>query len=254
MIDTHAHLTDPQFTDDVESVVRNAEDSGIQNIITVATDIADSLKCIRIKNQFSIIHTTTGIHPHEANSWNNQSKNKILEMAESVVAIGEIGLDYYYNYSERNVQKAVFINQLKIAASISKPVIIHCRDAFDDLKQVLNLFQPGNPGGVVHCFSGNQNDADFLIKRGFHVSFTGILTFPKADRLRQIACSIPRHRVLLETDCPWMAPHPFRGKRNTPDNVRFVYQKYADIIGHDLSETIRIVNNNAKNLFGLSDY
>ncbi len=251
MIDTHVHLTDPVFGTDLDRVIEAAHTTGVQKIITVAINEKDSLKCIHLSQNFPGILATTGVHPHEANTWTQNSLANIRQLSQSTVAIGEIGLDYFYNYAEPEHQKSVFRQQLHLANDISKPVVIHCRDAFADLKHILKSFRPGKPGGVVHCFSGSYEDASFLVDQGFYVSFTGILTFRNAEEIRQTALAIPEDRIFFETDSPWMSPHPFRGKRNTPDKVRFVYEKYAALKGIPTDSIVRKIRHNVVQCFSL---
>jgi TatD DNase family protein len=251
MFDTHAHLTDPHFSEDQRQVISSAFVSGVTGIITISTNETNSLECIQLTKKYKNIYATAGVHPHEASAWNQSSQHSIESCAAHIIAIGEIGLDYHYNYSPGQIQKTVFKQQLNLAVHLLKPVIIHCRNAFDDLKEILEPYPPGKPGGVIHCFTGNTKDADFFLKKGFYMSFGGMLTFANSSALITAARHIPIDRILLETDSPYLSPHPHRGKRNTPQNIHHIYRKYAEIVQIDINQVQKIVRDNVRRCFGM---
>lgn len=251
MFDSHAHLTDPDFSDDQHQVISAAFSSGVTGIITIATNEKNSVDCIQLTKKYRNIHATTGVHPHEAAAWTRSSLQTIETCAAQCIAVGEIGLDYHYNYSPGKIQRDVFKQQLNLAAYLFKPVVIHCRNAFDDLKEILGQYPPGQPGGVIHCFTGTVLDADFLLEKGFYLSFGGMLTFSNSDKMINIARYIPIERVLLETDSPYLSPHPLRGKRNTPQNIHHIYDKYAEIVQIDINRVKKIIRENVRKCFGI---
>lgn len=234
MIDSHAHLTDKKFTDDLDSVVSQSATLGITQILTVATNTKDSMQVLEISNHYPHIDAAVGVHPHDARSWDDSESPESLEaILPKAVALGEIGLDYYYNFSEPHLQRSVFTKQINLAIKCNKPVIIHCRDAFPDLMELLKPCKNSLTGGVVHCFTGSITDARQCLDLGYYLGFGGMLTFPKLTLIRDVAQFCPVDRMLLETDCPYLSPVPLRGKRNHPGNVRFVYDYMADLKGMD---------------------
>jgi len=228
LIDSHAHLDDPRFDADREAVLQSAWDGGVRTILTIGNGGGpDQMDCgIPIAESHDWIYTSVGVHPHDAAKVEERHYARIRELAShpKVLAIGETGLDYYYDNSPRDIQREVFRRQLAIARELNLPVIIHTRDADEDTETILKEVAP--PRGVLHCFTSGHRLADFAAGLGFLVSFSGIVTFPKADSLAQIAKALPEDRILVETDCPYLAPVPHRGKRNEPlfvvDTTRFI--------------------------------
>ena len=253
LVDSHAHLDDPRFNEDRDSVIQRAWDAGIRKILTIGNGTGpDQMGCgIPIAESHDWIYTSIGIHPHDAIKAEDRHYSLIKELAKhpKVLAIGETGLDYYYDNSPRDTQREVFRRQLAVANDLSLPVIIHTRDADDDtialLKSVNSL------RGVIHCFTSGEKLADFVLDRGFFISFSGIVTFPKAETLAAIAKRIPLDRILVETDCPYLAPVPHRGKRNEPafvaDTARFV----AELRGITLDELSARSSANFHSLFAV---
>lgn len=230
MIDTHAHLTDKQFDPDRCNVIKEANRVGVEKIVTVADSLTDSRKCIELARRYPSIFATAGVHPHQANEWEAGGSLLALKtLAPHAIAIGEIGLDYFYDFSDPDIQRQVFVEQLEFATECNKPVIIHCRDAFKDLIDLLGKMIRTGLQGVVHCFTGTAEEADALLDMGYYLSFGGMITFPKLGYIRDVASHCPLDRILLETDCPYLAPVPFRGKRNQPAYVVKVYRKLAEI-------------------------
>jgi len=228
LIDSHAHLDDPRFDYDRETVLQRAWDAGVRAILTIGNGSGpDHMNCgIPLAENHDWVYTSVGIHPHDASKVEERHYTAMEGYAKhpKVVAIGETGLDYYYDNSPRDVQQEVFRRQLVLAKQLDLPVIIHTRDADGDTEQVLKEVAPTK--GVIHCFTSGEKLADFAIDLGFHISFSGIVTFPNAKGLADIAKRIPADRILVETDCPYLAPVPHRGKRNEPsfvaDTARFL--------------------------------
>ena len=228
LVDSHAHIDDARFNDDREAVLQRAWDAGVRKILTIGNGGGpDEMGCgIPIAEQCDWIHTSVGVHPHDASKVEERHYGLMEEMVRHprILAIGETGLDYYYDNSPRDIQREVFRRQLAMAKKLELPVIIHTRDADDDTIALLEAETPSR--GVIHCFTSGGQLADFVIDLGFYISFSGIVTFPKAQPLAEIARRIPADRILVETDCPYLAPVPHRGKRNEPsfvaDTARFI--------------------------------
>jgi TatD DNase family protein len=228
LVDSHAHLDDPRFADDRDAVLQRAWDAGVQRILTIGNGRGpDDMGCgIPIAEAHHWIFTSVGIHPHDAARCEDRHFDLMKQLAAhpKVVAIGETGLDYYYEHSPRDVQREVFRGQLRIARELRLPVIIHTRDADEDTERILSEESPLS--GVIHCFTSGERLAEVAVQLGFSVSFSGIVTFPKSEHLSTVARNLLPDRMLVETDCPYLAPVPHRGKRNEPsfvvDTCRFV--------------------------------
>jgi TatD DNase family protein len=218
-IDSHAHLDFPDFDSDRPDILERARQVGIERILSIGSGTGpESLDCaIQLARLFPMLDATVGIHPHEARLASDADFDRLNHLAQdpSVVAWGEIGLDYHYDFSPREIQNTVLLRQLELAAEADLPVIIHTREAEQATIHFLRTHCKNRPG-VMHCFSGSRELAESSLELGFFLSFSGILTFPKASRLREIAAQVPLDRLLLETDCPYLAPVPHRGKRNEP--------------------------------------
>ena len=228
LVDSHAHLDDPRFNDDRERVLGRAWDAGVRKILTIGNGSGpDEMGCgTAIAEAHDWIYTSAGIHPHDASKVEERHYDLIEQLARhpKVLAIGETGLDYHYDNSPRDMQRTVFRRQLALASALELPVIVHTREADDDTIALLKAETP--PRGVIHCFTSGYKLADFVLDLGFYISFSGIVTFPNARVLAEIARSISLDRILVETDCPYLAPIPHRGKRNEPsfvaDTARFI--------------------------------
>ena len=232
VLDSHAHLDDSDFDSDRTAVVERARAAGVRYILVAGggtgPDRLDSPLAIAEGHDW--IFASVGIHPHDARHFTDAHAEKILQLARhrKVVALGEIGLDYYYDHSPREVQKRVLIRQMELARELKRPIIIHCRDAWEDLRQIAAIhWKPAGLGGILHCFTGGGEDARAFLDWGFLVSFAGNLTFKKAENLRGVARALPLDRLLTETDAPYLAPVPYRGKRNEPAYVREVTRELA---------------------------
>ena len=218
-------------------------------MICIGVDIKSSLKSIELSKKFKNIFASAGFHPHESKDATTTYINEIEKLLnlEKVVALGEIGLDYHYDHSDRKIQNIVYNEQLELAKSLNIPSIIHCRNAENDI--ITGIKNTGATKGVIHCFSGNQNFADNLFELGFLISFTGMITFNKS--LESIVKNVPLNKIMLETDSPYLTPHPYRGKRNEPAMVKVIAEKIANIKNISLNDVANQTTKNAEELFGI---
>lgn len=253
MIDTHAHIDSDDFDTDRDKVIGSSFAEGIEAIIVPAIEPAKFESTYKLTTEYEKIFAAIGIHPHSANAGNEESYQKIIDYTkkDKVIAIGEIGLDYYYDFSPKDVQKKVFRRQLQIAKDSKLPVIIHNRDSEDDLLQILNEEQDGSLRGVMHCFYGSTDYLQRVLDLGMHVSFTGNITFKKFEN-QEIIKLVPTDRFMIETDSPYMTPVPFRGKRNEPKYVKYIAEKIAELKSINIEEVIHMTSINAKKLFNLT--
>lgn len=251
LIDSHAHLQDKEFRNDLDKVLARATQAGVEKIVCIGFDYSASQKAVELTRKSQNIYATVGIHPHDAKTLDDQTLEKIYNLAlnPQVVAIGEIGLDYYRNLSPVEQQKKAFVEQIKIARELGKPVVIHDRDAHQDVLDIIKKEKAGINGGIMHCYSGHLPLALELIKEGFYISFAGPLTFKNAKKTHEVAQKINIDRVLVETDCPYLTPEPHRGKRNEPAYVKLVAQKLAELRGMTLEEISRITSANSRRVF-----
>jgi TatD DNase family protein len=239
MIDSHCHLADETFANDLEDVVRRARDAGLERALVIleAGNEAEARQAERIERVWPEVRTSIGVHPHQAHQFADDPERAAAVVREqaaltrSARAVGEIGLDYHYDFSPRDVQHAVFRSQLRLARELGWPVVIHTREADDDTVSILREEGGGELRGVLHCFTGSDALADAALALGFFVSLAGIVTFPKAQALRDTARRVPLDRLLTETDSPFLAPVPYRGKRNEPAYVARVVAALADVHG-----------------------
>ncbi len=248
IIDTHAHLDDNNFDIDREQVIQDAEQAGLCSIINVGADLASSKRSIELAEAHEIIWAAVGLHPHDASMLNEDNWKEFVSLSrhKKVVAIGEVGLDYYRMLSPKDVQQTVFRRFIGLAKETKLPLIVHSRDAHEDTLQILKEEQPEK--GVLHAFSGDLEVLKAGLDLGFYISITGTVTFKKSTTAPLINF-IPQDRLLLETDCPYLTPHPYRGKRNQSLYVRFVAEKVAEILRLDVEEVVRITTTNARQLF-----
>lgn len=259
LIDTHAHLDDVKYDDDRAEMIKRAWDSGLGHIITIGCWNGDSGfgRVPEIVAENENVVCALGVHPHDAKDVVDDSPfdeiRKHVKNLDKVVAIGELGLDYHYTNSPIEKQKEVFIAQIELAKELNLPIIVHTRDAEDDTIEILKKYEAHKVCGVIHCFSGSDKLAQACLEMGFFISFSGILTFPKAGDLREVAKRVPIERSLVETDCPYLAPVPNRGRRNEPSFVVETAKTLADVKGLTVDDVARITTVNAKNLFGLGD-
>jgi len=250
-IDTHCHLDFPEFDQDRDEVIKNARAQGVEYVINIGSSLEGSSRSLDLSRQYAQVHATVGIHPHEADSFDDKAKNKISELAKEnkVVAIGEIGLDYYRNFSKAENQRALFLSMIGLAKDCGLPMVIHCRQAQDEVLKILKEASPVR--AVVHCFSGDKNFMDECLSLGFYISFTCNITYKKAQDLRDLIKLIPLDRLMLETDAPYLSPEGARGKRNAPVNVKIVAEEVSRIRGLGLEEVGRVTSENAMKFFNI---
>lgn len=250
IFDSHAHYDDERFKGDLEQVMEHIFSNGVVNVINVGCDIKSSQDSIKLTQKYNAFYASVGIHPHEASNASDGYLAQLKELSfdKKVVAIGEIGLDYHYDFSPRDVQRRVFEEQLELAKLLNLPVIIHSRESTED---TMKLLCKHKPAGVVHCFSGSAQTAAETVKLGMYIGFTGVVTFPNARKTLEAIAETPLDRILLETDCPYMAPVPHRGKRTTSDMIQYVAQVIANVKGMQAQEIIDIANVNTQTLFNL---
>ncbi len=253
LIDTHCHLTMPDFDADRSDVIQRAIDAGISHMITVGTDIEDSKRAIALAEGYEFIYAAVGIHPHDARDItdieNVSDTIKKLASKKKVVALGETGLDYHYMHSPAEIQQEHFRLEINLAKSLGLPVIVHSREAKEDTLRILKEEKVEVTGGVLHCFSGDMDMAEKALNMGLYISFSGVITFRNAKKMPDIVKAIPLDRILIETDAPFLTPVPHRGKRNEPAYVKYMAEKIADIKGISLEELGKTITDNAARLF-----
>ncbi|KUG26654.1 putative deoxyribonuclease ycfh [hydrocarbon metagenome] len=252
-IDTHAHLFYPNFNGELDQIIERAQNSGVDAILVPGTDIQTSIQAIELSKQYERLYTAVGVHPHETKEWNDELINQIetLTKNKKVVAIGEIGLDYYYDFSPREVQLKAFRAQIELALKLDLPVIVHNRDSNDDIMEIIREYADTSLRAQFHCFAGSEKDAKELIGMNHFISFPGNVTFKKADNIRRILKSIPPENLLLETDSPFMTPVPYRGKRNEPSYIPIIAETISEIHDISLDELAKITSYNTYKLFGI---
>ncbi|MFW6354907.1 MAG: TatD family hydrolase [Verrucomicrobiota bacterium] len=255
-VDAHAHLDPGYFEEPVEEVLERATEAGVSRIIVVGCGVESSENAVRLARENpERLHAVVGIHPHDASEVSDEAFETIAGLARlpEVVGVGETGLDYHYDRSPREVQREVFRRFLKLAAEVAKPVVVHTREAEEDTLEILRESAPLQASGQLHCFTGSMELAREAIDLGMYVSFSGALTFANADRLRQIAEHLPIERLLVETDCPYMTPAPYRGRPNEPMLVPLVASMLAQVKGISIQEAARSAGRATRRLFGLAD-
>lgn len=255
LIDSHAHINFAEFGADLDSVLERAAEAGVKKIVCVGASLEGSVSSLKLAKIFHHIYATAGIHPHDAKdaSANAFSDIRKLLNEDKIVAVGEVGLDYHYEHSPRETQKDVFRRFIAMALESKLPIVVHSRDAEEDTVSILQTENASKVGGVIHCFSGGIDMAEECMKMGFYISIPGIVTFKKAENIYEIARKVPIDRMLIETDSPYLAPIPFRGKRNEPSYVRLVADKIAELKGLSLEDVARITTRNAETLFDIAD-
>jgi TatD DNase family protein len=254
LIDTHCHLTFEQLADDIEAVLARSVLEDVIGWITVGTDPQQNRKAIELACKYKNMYAAVGIHPHDAHDVTADTLRELKELAqrEKVVALGETGLDFHYNFSSPSDQKRVFAAQLKIAKELNLPVIIHCREAFDETMEILYQYGLDIRGVVFHCFSGSAEQAKIVLDYGFYISFTGVVTFKNADLISKAAKIVPTDRLMLETDCPYMSPEPMRKQKiNEPALMVHTARYLAELKQMDLTDFANAVTATSKNFFDL---
>jgi TatD DNase family protein len=255
LIDTHCHLTFDDLARNIDAVITRSRQAGVTGWITVGTDPEHNRKAVALAERFENMYAAVAIHPHDAKTVTADTLKELRELAQhnKVVAIGETGLDYHYNFSLHEDQIRVFAEQLKIAAELNLPVIIHCRKAFDETKEILERF--GEVKKVVfHCFSGSAEQAKVVLDYGFYISFTGVVTFKNANKPRRAAGIVPVDRLMVETDCPYMSPEPCRKQKvNEPARMIHTARCLAELKGMDLADFAKAVTATTRVFFGLPE-
>lgn len=253
-IDSHAHLDDSKYDDDRFEMLTRARDNGVSHIINVGYDIPSSKRSVALAEKYEFIYAAVGIHPHDVVTEGEIGfqQLEILSSNPKVVAIGEIGLDYYRDLSPRDLQKDMFRKQIRLASRLKKPIIVHDRDAHGDVMNILKEENASLAGGVLHCFSGSLEMAKECLNMGFYISFAGPVTFNNARKLQEVAAQIPLDRLLIETDSPYLTPEPNRGKRNESAFVINVAQRIAELKNITVEEVALATTANSKNLFKIT--
>lgn len=253
MIDSHCHLDSERFSGDQAAVIDRALEAGVERLLSIGTgDGPPGIDCaVQIADRHAAVYATVGVHPHDAKLYDDSVGKQLAELLKhpKVLAFGEIGLDYHYDHSPREVQQAVFIEQMRIAADARIPIVIHTREAWDDTFALIEKhWKPTGLGGIMHCFSGGPAEAQRSLDLGFHLSFAGIVTFPKSVDIQAAAYLCPDDRMLIETDAPFLAPVPHRGKRNEPAFVAHTAAMLAKLRGVSVEEVVRITTANFERL------
>ncbi|MFD2681357.1 TatD family hydrolase [Bacillus seohaeanensis] len=253
LFDTHVHLNAEQFDEDVEEVMERAKETGVEYMVVVGFDRPTINRALELVEKYDFLYASVGWHPVDAIDMEEEDLQWIEELAShpKVVAIGEMGLDYHWDKSPRDVQQDVFRKQIQLAKRVKLPIIIHNREATQDIVDILREESAQEVGGIMHCFSGSSEVAQQCIDMNFYISLGGPVTFKNAKKPKEVAKEIPLDNMLVETDCPFLAPHPYRGKRNEPAYVRLVAQQIAEIKEITVEEVEEITTENAKRLFGI---
>ena len=255
LIDSHAHIQGKEYAGEAGAVVARARAAGVESIIAVggAGDMSSNSEAVALAAQFENVYATVGMHPHDAKDVGAEELETLRELASrpKVVAVGETGLDYYYNHSPHEVQRRVFAQFIHMARETGLPIVVHERDAAKEAADFLRNEGAGKLHGVIHCFTGNYEAALAYLDLGFYLSFTGIITFKNAEPLREVVRKVPLEKIFVETDSPYLTPVPHRGKRNEPAFVRFVAETIANVKGVTFDEVARTTTNNVRELFRL---
>ncbi len=254
-IDTHAHLFYPNFNGEIDQIIEKADNAGVKFIIVPGTDLATSKKAIDLAEKYESVYATVGVHPHDTKEWKDSFVETLERLSQhpKVVAIGAIGSDYYYDFSPKETQLVALNAQIELALKINLPIIVHNRESNDDMMNIIRQYKDSGLKAQFHCFAGSAEDAKELTDMGHFVSFTGNVTYKKADTIREILKSVSLDKLLLETDSPFMTPVPYRGKRNEPSNVLLIAEKIAEIHNVTLEDVSRITNYNTYKLFGIGE-
>ncbi|HZG72818.1 MAG TPA: TatD family hydrolase [Chondromyces sp.] len=253
LFDTHVHLNADQFEDDLDQVIERAKEAGVDQMVVVGFDRPTIKKAMELVEQHDFLYASVGWHPVDAIDMTEEDLQWIEELSNhpKVVALGEMGLDYHWDKSPKEIQKEVFRKQIRLAKKVKLPIIIHNREATQDIVEILKEEEAKEIGGIMHCFSGSAETAKECIDMNFYISLGGPVTFKNAKKPKEVAAAVPLEKLLIETDCPYLAPHPYRGKRNEPAYVKLVAEQIAVIKGISYQEVAEKTTENAKRLFGL---
>jgi TatD DNase family protein len=255
LVDSHAHIQGEEFSDDLDGVLQRAKQAGVEKIVVVggAGDLASNRRAVELARSHDELFATVGMHPHDAKAVSEEELGQLRELAKDskVVAIGETGLDFYYNHSPREIQIEIFRRFIHMARASGLPLIVHDRDAHREIAELLLAEGESELRGVIHCFTGDYQAAKAFLNLGFYISFSGIVTFKNAAPLREVAQKLPLDRIFVETDSPYLAPVPHRGKRNEPAFVRLVAETIAAVKGLALNDVAEATTRNVHDLFGI---
>ena len=254
IFESHAHYDDEAFDEDRDTLLSSMRDNGIEYIVNVGASLQSTRTTVELTRQYPFIYGAAGVHPSETAELNEDNFKWLAEQCKDpkVVAVGEIGLDYYWEEPDHDIQKMWFIRQLELAGNSKKPVIIHSREAAKDTYDIMTAQHAEEIGGVIHCYSYSAEMALDYIKMGFYIGIGGVVTFKNGKKMKEVVQAIPIERILLETDSPYLAPEPNRGKRNSSLNIPYIAQEIAQLKGLKPEEVEQITNRNAKQLFGIS--
>lgn len=255
LFDTHCHLDDARFDADREAILDDMQARGITPCVVVGADMPSSHACRDLAKTRPWLYFAAAVHPHDAKDYTDQAHDALLAMMQDpkCVAWGELGLDYYYDHSPRETQREVFVRQLEAARDLGKPVIFHVRDAHGDITDILRGYKHALPQGVLHCYTGSAEQAKIYLDMGFYISIAGPVTFKKAPKLWEVAQCVPEDRLLVETDSPYLAPEPVRGKRNDPRNVAYVARRVAELRNVPYEALCETTRRNGMRLFGIEE-
>ncbi len=255
LIDSHAHIQAAEFVQDLDVVIQRAQQAGVEKIIVVggAGDLSSNDAGLELANSFPGLFATVGMHPHDAKEVNEEAFRRLEALTESpkVVAVGETGLDFYYDHSPRQLQIDLFRRFIQMARQSRLPLVVHVRDAYREAAEIIQREGAGDLRGVIHCFTGDYDAAREFLDLGFYLSFTGIITFKNAEALRGVVRKLPLDRILIETDSPYLAPVPHRGERNEPAFVRLVAENVAQVKGLPVEQVAQATTNNTQELFAI---
>jgi TatD DNase family protein len=251
IVDSHCHLVQEYFPADQTEVIERAIESGVKYFVNPGVSLSKAHEVLELTNRYDQVYGGVGVHPHEASTWNDESEDKIRQMFsnQKMVAIGECGLDYFYNHSEPATQRSVFAAQVALATDLDKPLIVHCRDAWNECMDILEKHGRGKARGVFHCFTGGPELLPRIASLGFYISFSGIVTFKKSEMIQKAAQSVPSSKILVETDCPYLAPQKVRGQRNEPSYVWLIAEKLAELRNTSVERIAFDTSANAEELF-----
>lgn len=251
LIDTHAHLQDKELLPDVKAVLKRAAEAGVELIVCPGYDLESSVQAVQLARIYPQVYATVGIHPHDAATLDETALAELYRLAKEpkVVAVGEIGLDFYRDLSPRDLQRQAFITQIKLAREVGKPVVIHDRDAHQEVLDIVTREKAGRNQGIMHCYSGSLPMAIDYMKQGFYISFAGPLTYKNGRKTAEVAAAIPLDKVLVETDCPYLTPEPLRGKRNEPAYVVHTAARLAQIRKKSPEEIAYLTTRNARAVY-----
>ena len=252
IFDTHAHYDDEAFDEDRDQLLSSMKDGGVGCIVNVCASVGGFGGTLELMKAYPFVYGAVGVHPDDAGIMTQDTLDEIRRLShmEKMVAIGEIGLDYYWDNEPHEVQQKWFIRQLELAGEVKKPVIIHSREAAADTMYIMKNYAQGL-GGVIHCYSYSREMAEEYVKMGFYIGIGGVVTFKNAKKLKDVVAAIPIEKIVLETDCPYMAPEPYRGKRNQSSYIRYVAEKIAELKEMSPEEVIAVTEKNARDLYGI---